>query len=110
MAKFTALQTAVIEQLGYSVDDWKTCKCVDEHPIGDLVQTLDDIATKAFIANSIYAPLLLDRPNGIYLSLATHEIPNLHKALVQADISVMSLEIKKSLEDYFLEITSTSHT
>lgn len=34
MAKFTALQTAVIEQLGYSVDDWKTCKC----------EVLDDIA------------------------------------------------------------------
>jgi ABC-type multidrug transport system ATPase subunit len=73
------------------------------------IQTTDNLAAKNFLANSVFSKYELARPNGIYLSLSTSEIPALHKALVQANIPVMSLEIKKSLEDYFLEITASNN-
>jgi ABC-type multidrug transport system ATPase subunit len=73
------------------------------------IQTTDNLAAKKFLANSVFSKYELARPNGIYLSLSTSEIPALHKALVQANIPVMSLEIKKSLEDYFLEITASNN-
>lgn len=104
-----ATQILIIHQ-GKKIAMGPTHTLLDPNKAIVQIQTLDDIKAKVFLANSLYASLLLDRPNGIFLSLATQEIPNLHKALVQADLGVMSLDIKKSLEDYFLEVTSTSHT
>jgi ABC-type multidrug transport system ATPase subunit len=42
----------------------------------------------------------------IVLQLHRNDIPELHKALVQMQIGVISLQPKHSLEDYFLQVTA----
>lgn len=58
---------------------------------------------------SHFASYLLDRGGEIYLSLPTSAIPALHQFIVEAGIPILSLESKRSLEDYFLQITSKSN-
>lgn len=58
---------------------------------------------------SNFASYLLDKEGEIYLSLPTKVIPALHQFIVEAGIPILSLESKRSLEDYFLQITSKSN-
>ena len=61
------------------------------------------------INTSSFASYLLDREGEIYLSIPTSKIPVLHQFIVEAGIPILSLESKRSLEDYFLQITSKSN-
>lgn len=61
------------------------------------------------INTSSFASYLLDREGEIYLSIPTSKIPALHQFIVEAGIPILSLESKRSLEDYFLQITSKSN-
>lgn len=48
------------------------------------------------------------RNSNIFLKLNRQAIPQLHKDLVNLNIEVISLQPRHSLEDYFLQITSTN--
>ncbi|MDI9366462.1 MAG: ABC transporter ATP-binding protein [Flavobacterium sp.] len=48
------------------------------------------------------------RNSNIFLKLNRQAIPQLHKDLVTLNIEVISLQPRHSLEDYFLQITSTN--
>jgi ABC-type multidrug transport system ATPase subunit len=71
------------------------------------IKTLDDIEAKQKLTDSIYRQNILDRTEGLYLTIPKAEIPALNKFLVSSNISLLSLEAKNSLEDYFLQLTST---
>ena len=71
--------------------------------------TANDAMAKEKIIASSYASYSLDREGEIYLSIPTSKIPALHQFIVEAGIPILSLESKRSLEDYFLQITSKSN-
>lgn len=71
------------------------------------IKTLDDLEAKQKLTDSIYRQNILDRTEGLYLTIPKAEIPALNIFLVAANIAVLSLESKNSLEDYFLQLTST---
>jgi len=71
------------------------------------IKTLDDFGAKQILMASVYQTNLLERSEGIYLSIPQLEIPALNTFLVASKIELLSLEAKNSLEDYFLQLTST---
>ena len=70
------------------------------------IVTQHDEQALSILGISKYAQNIMQRKDGIFLSIATSEIPALHQFIVAANISLMSFELKRSLEDYFLQITS----
>ena len=73
------------------------------------VTTLNEEAALNAIETSVFASYLLPRKDGIYFCMPQQDIPSLHKALVMADIPILNVETKNSLEDYFLQVTSNTH-
>jgi ABC-type multidrug transport system ATPase subunit len=73
------------------------------------LSTNNDVLAKEKISQSEFAPYVLDREEGIYLSIPTEKIVALHQYIVAAELPIVSLEAKRSLEDYFLQITSQSN-
>jgi hypothetical protein len=71
------------------------------------IKTLDDLAAKNILLQSDFKAHVLDRKEGLYLGIPKLQIPALNNFLVNAQIAVLSLESKNSLEDYFLQLTST---
>jgi ABC-type multidrug transport system ATPase subunit len=71
------------------------------------IKTLDELDAKQKIMNSNYQSHLLNRSEGLFLTIPKLEIPALNAFLVASNIAVLSLETKNSLEDYFLQLTST---
>lgn len=69
----------------------------------------NDLMAREMLNVSQFASYLLDRENEIFLSMPTAAIPALHQFIVEAGIPILSLESKRSLEDYFLQITSKSN-
>ncbi len=71
------------------------------------IKTLDDLDAKQKLLDSSYRSNVLDRREGLYMSIPKLEIPALNAFLVASNIALLSLEAKNSLEDYFLQLTST---
>jgi len=71
------------------------------------IKTLDDLDAKQKLMDSAYRSHLLERSEGLYLSIPKLEIPALNTFIVASNIALLSLEAKNSLEDYFLQLTST---
>lgn len=71
------------------------------------IKTLDDQDAKQKLMDSNYRTNILDRSEGLYLTIPKFEIPALNAFLVSSNIALLSLEAKNSLEDYFLQLTST---
>jgi ABC-type multidrug transport system ATPase subunit len=72
------------------------------------IKTLNDEQALATILSSSFSPYILPRKEGVFLKLPTQAIPLLNDTLVKAGISVIGIEAKNSLEDYFLQITSNA--
>jgi len=72
------------------------------------IKTLDDVKALSIIVAGSFSQYLLSRKEGIFLKLPTTAIPMLNESLVQSGISVLGIETKNSLEDYFLQITSNA--
>ena len=103
-----ASQILIIHQ-GKKVAEGATDTLLDPNKTVVHVTTLDDAAALLSIRTSSFADNLLPRKDGIYFMLPKQEIPRLHKELVAAEISLLSVETKNSLEDYFLQVTSNSN-
>jgi len=72
------------------------------------IKTLDDVKALSIIVAGSFSQYLLSRKEGVFLKLPTTAIPMLNESLVQSGISVLGIETKNSLEDYFLQITSNA--
>ncbi len=74
------------------------------------IQALDNnAATKLLLQSNWGAQLLVNRSSDkeIFMQLDEKQLPSLHKSLVEMGIGVLSVKPMHSLEDYFLQITST---
>ena len=72
------------------------------------IKTTDDANALKVIAAGRFSNYLLPRGEGVYLKIPTREIPLLNQSLVKAEVALLGIETKNSLEDYFLQITSNA--
>jgi len=72
------------------------------------IKTTNDELALASIRTGSFGNYVLARKEGIHLKLPTLEIALLNESLVKAGVSVLGIETKNSLEDYFLQITSNA--
>ena len=72
------------------------------------IKTTDDANALKVIAAGSFSNYLLSRSEGVYLKIPTREIPLLNESLVKAEVALLGIETKNSLEDYFLQITSNA--
>jgi ABC-type multidrug transport system ATPase subunit len=93
---------------GKKMAEGPTSSLLDPNKTIVQIKTLDDIDAKQKLMVSNYRNNLLERNEGLYLSIPKLEIPALNTFLVASNISLLSLEAKNSLEDYFLQLTSTN--
>jgi ABC-type multidrug transport system ATPase subunit len=72
------------------------------------IKTMDDAGALQVIVAGSFSNYLLPRKEGIFLKIPTYEIPLLTESLIKAEVSLLGIETKNSLEDYFLQITSNA--
>ena len=72
------------------------------------IKTMDDTNALQVIIAGSFSNYLLPRKEGIFLKIPTYEIPLLNESLFKAGVSLLGIESKNSLEDYFLQITSNA--
>ena len=92
---------------GKKMAEGPTSSLLDPNKTIVQIKTLDDVDAKQKLLESNYRSNLLERSEGLYLAIPKLEIPALNTFLVASNISLLSLEAKNSLEDYFLQLTST---
>jgi len=92
---------------GKKMAEGPTSSLLDPNKTIVQIKTLDDLDAKQKLIASAYSTNLLERNEGIYLRIPKLEIPALNAFLVASHIDLVSLEAKNSLEDYFLQLTST---
>jgi len=92
---------------GKKMAEGPTSSLLDPNKTIVQIKTLDDQDAKQKLMDSAYNTHLLDRSEGIYLSIPKLDIPALNAFIVASNIALVSLEAKNSLEDYFLQLTST---
>lgn len=101
-----ATHILIIHQ-GKKMAEGPTASLLDPNKTIVQIKTLDDLEAKQKLIDSQYQPNVLERKEGLYLNIPKLSIPALNAFLVASNISVLSLESKNSLEDYFLQLTST---
>jgi ABC-type multidrug transport system ATPase subunit len=92
---------------GKKMAEGPTSSLLDPNKTIVQIKTLDDLGAKQKLMASAYSTNLLERTEGLYLRIPKLEIPALNAFLVASNIDLVSLEAKNSLEDYFLQLTST---
>jgi len=92
---------------GKKMAEGPTSSLLDPNKTIVQIKTLDDHDAKQKLMGSPYRAHLLERNEGLYLRIPKLEIPGLNAYLVASNIDLVSLEAKNSLEDYFLQLTST---
>jgi len=92
---------------GKKMAEGPTSSLLDPNKTIVQIKTLDDLGAKQKLMGSLYRTHLLERSEGLYLRIPKLEIPGLNAYLVASNIDLVSLEAKNSLEDYFLQLTST---
>lgn len=101
-----ATHILIIHQ-GKKMAEGPTSSLLDPNKTIVQIKTLDDLDAKQKLIDSVYRSNILERSEGLYLSIPKLEIPALNTFLVASNIALLSLESKNSLEDYFLQLTST---
>ena len=101
-----ATHILIIHQ-GKKMAEGPTSSLLDPNKTIVQIKTLDDADAKQKLMASAYRSNLLERTEGLYLTIPKLEIPALNAFLVASNINLVSLEAKNSLEDYFLQLTST---
>lgn len=101
-----ATHILIIHQ-GKKMAEGPTSSLLDPNKTIVQIKTLDDADAKQKLKASAYSTNLLERTEGLYLTIPKLEIPALNAFIVASNIDLVSLEAKNSLEDYFLQLTST---
>jgi len=92
---------------GKKMAEGPTSSLLDPNKTIVQIKTLDDADAKQKLTASTYSTNLLERSEGLYLTIPKLDIPALNAFIVASNIDLVSLEAKNSLEDYFLQLTST---
>ena len=70
------------------------------------IKTLDDEGALNVINRTNFKEYLLNNKTGIYIKMPISQISILNEMLVFNKVSVIGIETKNTLEDYFLQVTS----
>ena len=92
---------------GKKMAEGPTSSLLDPNKTIVQIKTLNDADAKQKLMASAYRSNVLERTEGLYLTIPKLEIPALNAFIVASNIDLVSLEAKNSLEDYFLQLTST---
>jgi ABC-type multidrug transport system ATPase subunit len=92
---------------GKKMAEGPTSSLLDPNKTIVQIKTIDDADAKQKLMDSAYRSNLLERTEGLYLRIPQLEIPALNAWIVASNIDLVSLDAKNSLEDYFLQLTST---
>ena len=103
-----ATQIMIIHK-GEKVAEGPIQKLLDHNKMIFHIKTTNDAHTVQVILSGSFSNYLMQRTDGIYLSIPTYEIPLLNQSLVNAGVGLIGLESRNALEDYFLQVTSNSN-
>lgn len=103
-----ATQIMIIHK-GEKVAEGPIQKLLDPNKMIVHIKTTNDAHAIQVILSGSFSNYLMQRTDGIYLSIPTYEIPLLNQSLVTAGVSLLGLESRNALEDYFLQVTSNSN-
>jgi ABC-type multidrug transport system ATPase subunit len=103
-----ATQIMIIHK-GEKVAEGPIQKLLDPNKMIVHIKTTNDAHTVQVILSGSFSNYLMQRTDGIYLSIPTYEIPLLNQSLVNAGVGLIGLESRNALEDYFLQVTSNSN-
>lgn len=73
------------------------------------IKTTNDNHALHEISSGSFSHFLLNRTEGIYVSIPQTEIPLLNQYLVNAGVGLIHVESRNALEDYFLQLTSNKN-
>jgi len=101
-------QVLIIHQ-GKKIALGPTATLLDPNVTMMKLSTANDAFAKEKILASDFATFFIEREATLFFNIPTAQIPALHQFIVAAQIPILALESKRSLEDYFLQITSKSN-
>jgi ABC-type multidrug transport system ATPase subunit len=101
-------QVLIIHQ-GKKIALGPTATLLDPNVTMMKLSTANDVFAKEKILGSAFATYFIERDTVLFFNIPTAQIPALHQFIVAAQIPILALESKRSLEDYFLQITSQSN-
>ena len=103
-----ATQIMIIHK-GQKIAEGPIQKLLDPNKMIVQIKTTNDAQTLQVILSGSFSNYLLQRTDGIHLSMPDYEIPLLNTSLVNAGVGIIGVETRNSLEDYFLQVTSNSN-
>ena len=103
-----ATQILIIHK-GEKVAEGPIQKLLDPNKMIVHLKTTNDAHTLQVILSGSFSNYLMQRTDGIYLSIPTYEIPLLNQSLVNSGVGLIGLESRNALEDYFLQVTTNTN-
>jgi ABC-2 type transport system ATP-binding protein len=101
-----ATRMAIIHK-GKSVVEGNVSELLSAHDLIVSVEVRDEEKIKSVIANSGWQPKLKSSVNSHFdFNISKNEIPMLNKFLSERGIEIFKMEYKRTLENYFLKLTS----
>jgi ABC-type multidrug transport system ATPase subunit len=101
-----ATRMAIINK-GKTVVEGMVNELLSAHDLILSIEVSDTAKTKNIIASSGWQQKLKSTTNNhLDFNIAKHEIPELNKFLSEQGIEIFKMEYKRTLEDYFLKLTS----
>jgi ABC-2 type transport system ATP-binding protein len=72
------------------------------------IETADNEMATSILKNSVFATKVVDNNEKLHLTINKSEISALIKFMVDANVQVIAVTPRHSLEDYFLSLTKTA--
>lgn len=104
-----ATQIMIIHK-GKKVAEGAIQKLLDPAKMIVHIKTTNDAQALQVILAGSFSNYILQRASGIYLCIPDYEIPLLNTFLINAGVGLVGVETRNALEDYFLQVTSNTHS
>jgi len=72
------------------------------------IETTDNEVSKSILKNSAFASMVVDNNEKLHLTINKSEISALIKLMLDANVQIIAVTPRHSLEDYFLSLTKTA--
>jgi ABC-2 type transport system ATP-binding protein len=96
----------VVINRGQKVSEGSVRELLSEEVLHVRIEAVDAAQLKSVVANSLWHQKISGEENGLLLfNLNKKEIPELVQFLQQAQVSLLRVDYKNPLEEYFLKIT-----
>jgi ABC-type multidrug transport system ATPase subunit len=72
------------------------------------IETADNEMATSILKNSVFATKVVDNNEKLHLTINKSDISSLIKFMVDANVQIIAVTLRHSLEDYFLSLTKTA--